>query len=129
MNKEYPYAYKVVIINCAGEKTHLVCYIGAYEYHEIGSYALAQINGRDHGVAVVILSKEDPSIKTYGEIACEIELDNYIDRVNRRKEHEKVYRKLNKLINSIKEEDMLKMYAEKNPEVAELYSKLKELED
>jgi hypothetical protein len=129
MVKDYPYIYKAIIINCAGEKTHNFSYVGAFEYHEIGSYVVIQLDEYAIGETAVVTQRMMPFTKTEGEIACEIDLDNYIDRVKRRKEYEKVHRKLDKLINSIKEEDILKMYAEKNPEVAELYSKLKELED
>lgn len=129
--KKIPYKYLVRKINYLGVPSDDKVRANAYEYHEIGSYVLVYSEYHSGGlIGVVLEALSDEKAKNLNhEIVCEIDLDRHFDRMKRRREAEKIQKELEERIAEIKDEELFKIYAEKDQKTAELYSKLKELED
>ena len=74
-----------------------------------------------------ILTPEEITTNICAEVICKVDTSAYEDRVQKRKKAEKLKKKIDKMIKEMDESKKYEMYAEENPDLAEMFNEYKSL--
>lgn len=74
-----------------------------------------------------ILCPKEVSKNITAEVICKVDTSAYEDRVLKRKKAEKLKKEMDKMIKEMDESKKYEMYAEENPELAEIFNEYKSL--
>ena len=74
-----------------------------------------------------ILTPEEITTNICAEVICKVDTSAYEDRVQKRKKAEKLKKEMDKMIKEMDESKKYEMYAEENPDLAEMFNEYKSL--
>lgn len=74
-----------------------------------------------------ILSPEEITTNICAEVICKVDITAYDERVKNRKKADKLKKEMDKMIKAMDESKKYEMYAEENPELAEMLNEYKSL--
>lgn len=74
-----------------------------------------------------ILSPEEVTTNICAEVICKVDTTAYDERVKNRKKADKLKKEMDKMIKAMDESKKYEMYAEENPELAEMLNEYKSL--
>ena len=87
------------------------------------------VSGRCGAVLEItnILAPEEVTTNICAEVICKVNTTAYDERVKNRKKAEKLKKEMDKMIKAMDESKKYEMYAEENPELAEMLNEYKSL--
>lgn len=87
------------------------------------------VSGRCGNVLEItnILAPEEVTTDICAEVICKVNITAYDERVKNRKKAEKLKKEMDKMIKAMDESKKYEMYAEENPELAEMLNEYKSL--
>lgn len=121
---------KVAAINIGCGTYHFAIYDDGFDYQP-GDTVYVSGNGDKIGTITEIMTAEEASNRfnknITAEVICKVFTSAYDKRVEKRKNAEKIRKKMDSVIKQMDEENKYEMYAERNPELKGLLEVYKEL--
>lgn len=121
---------KVAVVKIGCITYHLAIYEDGFEYQPGDK---VYTSGQCDKVVLIddIISPEEAAQRLNGnitaEVICKIDTSAYDERVNKRKIADKIKKKMDVMIEKMKETNKYEMYAERNPDLKNLLNSYKKL--
>lgn len=95
--------------------------------YKVGDKVIVSGRCRDILEITDILAPEEVTTNICAEVICKVDTTVYDERVKNRKKAEKLKKKMDKMIRAMDESKKYEMYAEENPDLAEMLNEYKSL--
>lgn len=120
---------KVAVIRMCGVDYHFALYDDDVKENDT---VLVSANQRMQVKTVDRVISAEEAAETFkknitAEVICKVDISTYEQRVEKRKEAERLKKEMDKLIKKLREENEYEMYAERCPELCGLLMRYKEL--
>lgn len=120
---------KVAVIKMGCANYHFAIYNDGFDYQP-GDKVLVSWNKQLQVIDEVITPEESTqrlNKNIMGEVICKVDTSAYDERVNKRKMADEIKKKMDAMIEKMKETNKYEMYAEQNPDLKNLLDSYKEL--
>ena len=95
--------------------------------YKVGDHVIVSGRCRDILEITDILDPEEVTTNVCAEVICKVDTTAYNKRIENRKKAEELKKKMDKMIKAMDESKKYEMYAEENPDLAEMLNEYKSL--